>query len=121
MPAKITVDIDGLQGRFSDKKLKNAQTLFAMQVGEDMNTFVHVDTKQLHDSMRVSSDFEHGKIVWSAKDDDGKDYAQSAYESDPGPRDRNPKATPHWDLEARAQHLQDWRKAAAALLDGGSA
>ena len=120
MPAKVTVDIKGLEDRFAPKVLKNAQTMFAMQVGEDMNAYVHDDTKQLQDSMRTSSDFPGGKIVWSAKNERGEDYAQHAYEEDPGPRDKNPKATPHWDKAASAAHHGDWRKAAASLLNGGA-
>lgn len=120
MPARVTVDIKGLEDRFAPKKLKDAQTLFAMQVGEDMNAYVHVDSQQLHDSMRTNSDFERGQIVWSAKDERGQDYAQHAYEEDPGPRDKNPKATPHWDKAASADHHEDWRKSAATLLNGGT-
>lgn len=118
MPAKVTIDIKGVQERFASQKLKNAQTLFAMQVGEDMNTYVHDDTKQLQDSMHTSSDFPAGKIVWSAKNEKDEDYAQYAYEEDPGPRDRNPKATPHWDKAAKSEHMEDWRKAAASLVIG---
>lgn len=119
MPAKVKIDIKGVQERFAPQKLRMAQTLYAMQVGEDMNTYVHDDTKQLQDSMRTSSDFPAGKIVWSAKNEQGEDYAQHAYEEDPGPRDKNPKATPHWDKAAKSAHVDDWRKAAVRLLTGG--
>lgn len=114
MPAKVTIDIKGVHERFEPKKLKDAQTIFAMQVGEDMNAYVHEDTKQTQNSMRTESDFEHGQIVW------GTEWARYAYEEDPGPKDKNPKATPHWDKAAKSEHLEDWRKAAASLLGGGA-
>lgn len=112
MPATIDIDLGALQARFAESNLQKAQTKYAMNVAEDMNAYVHEDTKQTQDSMRNASDFANGLIVWDT------DWAKRAYDEDPGPRDKNPKATPHWDKAAKRDHLEDWRRASAELMKG---
>ena len=99
---QVTKDLAPLEARFSDDKLKAAQTRLAMQVGDDSNKFCKEDTRQTHDSMKTSSNFEAGEVSWTTS------YANEAYYDPRARKQKNPNATSKWFETAKSQRLENW-------------
>lgn len=110
----VTIDLSGIEAKFSEDALKAKQAVFAQRVGTDMNKHCPVDEGTLRDSMPVSSNFEAGEIVWNTP------YAQKVLNADSVRRIKNPEATPNWPEVTKSERLDDWKEFAAQLITGES-
>lgn len=108
----LTVDLSGLQKKFSPAALEHAQGVFAARVGFDSNAYVKYDTGDTHDSMGAASDYKKGDIVWDT------DYAAYAYYDPHVIRTHNPLATDRWFEVAKEARIGSWRAYAIAALEG---
>lgn len=111
----LTVDLSGLQKKFSPAALEHAQEVFADRVGFDSNAYVKYDSGDTFLSMGAASDYKKGDIVWDT------DYAAYAY-WDPRVNEENkkkhPKATDKWFEVAKEARLGSWRTYAISALEG---
>lgn len=105
-----SVDLSGMEERFSDTALEQAQELFTESVAFRMRKRVPVDEGQLRDSEPLASDYKRGLIIWDAP------YAQKVYNADSVRTVKNPDASPQWAEATKAAEIDDIRKDAAAIL-----
>lgn len=108
----ISIDLGGIEKKFSPQALKAKQAAFAHRVGSDMNKHCPYDEGTLHDSMPESSDFENGQIIWNTP------YAKDVLNADSvrTDKDHNPNAKPQWPEYTKSYRLGEWEKLAANLL-----
>lgn len=111
----VTVDLSGIEKKFSGEQLRAKRAAFAHRVGFDMNKRCPVDEGTLRDSMPVSSDFESGLVIWDTP------YAKKVLNADSVRTVKNPNACPQWPEAVKAEKLGDWKQMAGSLLAGGSA
>lgn len=109
---KITIDLAGIEKRFSESELKAKQAAFAQRVAFDMRDHVPVDEGTLRDSADVASDYENGQIIWDTP------YAKRVLNADNVRTVKNPNATPNWPEVTKAEKLESWRAMAAEMLSG---
>ena len=111
---KITVDLYGIEKKFSPSELRAKQAVFAQRVGFDMRKHVPVDEGTLRDSMDAASHYEAGQIVWDTP------YAKEVYNADSVRTVKNKNAAPHWAEVAKAEKLESWRTMAGKLFGQAS-
>ena len=110
MIPKMSIDLSGIEKRFSDQQLRAKQAVFAQRVGFDMNKHCPEDSGALKGSMDANSNYESGQIVWNTP------YAKDVLNADSVRTVKNPHATPNWPETAKQTRLDDWRVMANALL-----
>ena len=108
----IASDLGPILRSMDSAEAGDALELLTLTAEADMQPYVKRDTGRLERSARGASDFRGGKIVYTALDDDGEEYASIAYED---PRigshgDQNPKATAHWAEAASDDHAEEWAR-----------
>lgn len=106
----ISIDLGGIEKKFSPQALKAKQAVFAQRVGNDMNKHCPVDEGTLRDSMTESSDFENGQIIWNTP------YAKRMLNADSVRKTKNTNAQPQWPEFTKGERLGDWKTMAAELL-----
>lgn len=106
----ISIDLGGIEKKFSPQAMKAKQAVFAHRVGFDMNKRCPVDEGTLRDSMPESSDFENGQIIWNTP------YAKDVLNADSVRTTKNTNACPQWPEATKAERLGEWEKLAANLL-----
>ena len=105
----VSSDLSNLHERFSDDNLTNAQTLFAMKVGEDCQMHIPRDNGYMEDTMQNASNFEKGEVTWDT------DYAGYVYAMDDshihrsGNKNTNPNARSHWFEVTKSERLDEWK------------
>ncbi len=109
-----SIDLSGIEKRFSEASMKPKQAAFAQRVAFDCRRHVPVDEGTLRDSEPLSSDYRGGKVIWNTP------YAKKVYNADSVRTTKNPQATPHWAEVAKQEKLDSWKKFAAALCGNDS-
>ncbi len=115
MGVNVNLDLSKLEERFSKNELRAKQAIFAERVAADMNKHCPVDEGTLRDSMKISSIFEDGLIIWNTP------YAKEVMERDHVRSVKNPEALPHWPEATKEEKLEDWKDLAGRLLDNADA
>ncbi|WP_307739346.1 minor capsid protein [uncultured Parolsenella sp.] len=103
---KVRHDLDRLA-----KALESTTPVEALtrQVEEDMRPYVKRDTGQLADSAREMSEFERGRITYSADRGHGEYAAYAYYDEAVGDHyGQNPRATARWAEKAKADCGEEW-------------
>lgn len=111
MGVNVNLDLSKLEEKFSEDELRAKQAIFAERVAADMNKHCPEDEGTLRDSMKISSNFEEGLIVWNTP------YAKDVLERDYVRCVKNPEALPHWPEATKEEKLEDWKDLASRLLD----
>lgn len=111
---EVTVDLGALEQKFGESANKAKQAAFAQRVAFDCQQHVPVDEGTLRDSEPMASDYPNGQIVWNTP------YARKVYNADSVRTTKNPQAAPHWAEVTKQEKLDDWRKFAAGLMEGGA-
>ena len=105
-----SIDLSGLEERFSEKDLEEAQELFTESVAFRMRKRVPVDEGELRDSEPLASDYKQGLIVWDTP------YAKKIYNADSVRNVKNPNATSHWGEVTKNEELGEIVNDAKAIL-----
>lgn len=116
---RITTDLGGMLAALDSAEAGAALELLTLTVEEDMRPYVKKDTGKLEGSAQKSSDFARGRIVYTAEDARGREYAGYAYD-DPnvGKHDgQNRKAAAQWAEVSAADRMGEWERAMAAALE----
>lgn len=118
LKVSIASDLSPILAAMDSAEAGDALELLALTAEADMRPYVKRDTGQLERSALGASDFRAGKIVYTALDDDGEEYASIAYED---PRigshgDQNPQATAHWAEAASDDHAEEWAELLAGAI-----
>lgn len=100
MSASVTIDLTGIDAKFSAEATENARALLCERVLEDSNRYCMQETGAL----LGSGDFTDSQVMWTV------DYAKYAYNADRALTDVNPNATPQWFETAKQSHLEEWRE-----------
>ena len=108
--SKTTIDLKGLEKRFSDSSLKAKQEAFASRVAFDMRKHVPEDSGALRDSEPLNSDYANGQIVWNTP------YAKRVLNADHVRTVKNKNARPQWPEVTKQEKMQDWRDFAEKLI-----
>lgn len=108
--SKTTIDIKGIEEKFSDSSLKAKQEAFASRVALDMRKHVPEDEGTLKNSEPLNSDYANGQIIWNTP------YAKIVLNSDHVKTVKNKNARPQWPEVTKQEKMQDWREFAAKLI-----
>lgn len=112
MGVNVSVDLSGLEKRFSDGTLRAQQITFAQRVAFDMRKHVPVDEGTLRDSEPLNSNYAKGEIIYNTP------YAKEVLNADSVRTVKNPDACPHWPEVTKQERLEAWKEFATALLGG---
>lgn len=118
---RVDVDLAGILRSLDSAEAGAALELLTRTVEQDMRPYVKHDTGQLEDSASLNSDFAGGRIVYTAVDSRGTDYAGYAYE-DPNvaATDPNPKATANWAEACAADRRGEWERLLGSEIERGA-
>lgn len=108
--SKTTIDIKGIEDKFSDSSLKAKQEAFASRVALDMRKHVPEDEGTLKNSEPLNSDYANGQIIWNTP------YAKIVLNSDHVKTVKNKNASPQWPEVTKQEKMQDWREFAVKLV-----
>lgn len=108
--SKTTIDIKGIEEKFSDSSLKAKQEAFASRVALDMRKHVPEDEGTLKNSEPLNSDYANGQIIWNTP------YAKIVLNSDHVKTVKNKNASPQWPEVTKQEKMQDWREFAVKLV-----
>lgn len=119
LTVSIASDLAPLLRAMDSAEAGDALELLTLTVEEDMRPYVKHDTGHLEDSARSNSDFRGGKIVYTAADEDGEDYAAAAYEDTRVGKhgNQNANATARWAEKASEDRAEEWAEMIAHAIE----
>lgn len=109
---RVEMDVNAAVARRAPL-IKRAQAALDTQVIKDSNYYCPEQEGTLQSSALTASKIGEGKVSYATP------YARNQYYNLPNKsHDKNPNARMKWFEEAKARHLEDWRRIAQGGLHG---
>lgn len=109
MTTKVTVDLSGIEKKFSPQNMKVGRFAAANQMLADMNNYVPALDHFTRNSGTIDLD---GKAVnWNTPQARPQFYGVVGKGRHPVRKYTTPGTGKRWDLKGKSRHMQDWQHA----------